>query len=147
MSTFTGLIKNNCLNKSKYSLGFFAFQTCYKKQTFWVFHAPFWDSHFLMKRVVLCDFSKKCFKITEKYSLALCSSFWGEKQFLLIFVPFYWFGQKKLFKQIYIFLQILLFSNMFRKTNFLSISVLVWDIVIFWLKSEVLFYFPKNVSK
>ena len=34
---------------------------------------------------------------TEKHSLAVCGSFRGEKQFLLIFVAFYWFDQKQFF--------------------------------------------------
>ena len=59
------------------------------------------------------------------------------KRFLLIFVHFYWFGQKKLFKQIQIFLRICFFSNLLRKTNFLSILVLLSEIVTFWLKREV----------
>ena len=80
---------------------------------------------------VLCEFSRKCFKTTEKYSLAVRCSLWGEKQFLLILVPFYWFVQKQLFKQIQTFLRICTFSNMLRKTNFLSISVLLSDKVTF----------------
>ena len=35
----------------------------------------------------------------------------GRKQFMLIFVPFYWFDQKKLFKQIQIFLRIFPFQT------------------------------------
>ena len=66
---------------------------------------------------VLCEFSRKCLKTTEKHSLAVRGSLFGEKQFLLILVPFYWFGQKQLFKQIQIFLRIFPFSNMLRKTN------------------------------
>ena len=66
----------------------------------------------------------KCFKTTERHSLAVCGSLCGEKQFLLIFIPFYRFVQN-LFKQIQIFLRICPFSNMVRKINFLSISVLV----------------------
>ena len=89
-----------------------------------------------MKIKVLSDFSQKCFKITEKHSLAVCGSLWGEKQFLLIFHPFYWFDQKQLFKQIQIFLRILPSSNMLRKTNFLTISVLVSEIVTFLTKKR-----------
>ena len=33
-------------------------------------------------------------KTTERHSLAVCGSFCGEKQFLLIFIPFYWFEKK-----------------------------------------------------
>ena len=64
--------------------------------------------------------------------LAVCGSFWGEKQFLLIFVPFYWFDQKQLFEQIQIFLRICPFSNLLRKTYFLCISLLLSEIVIFF---------------
>ena len=65
-----------------------------------------------------------------------------EKQILLIFVPFYWFDQKQLFKQIQFFLWICPFSNMLRKTNFLSFSVLHSEIVTFCLQREDLCEFP-----
>ncbi len=51
----------------------------------------------------------------------------GEKQFLLIFVPFYWLVQKQLFKQIQIFLLVLPFSNLLRKKIFLSTPVLLFE--------------------
>ena len=50
--------------------------------------------------------------------------------------------QKLLFKQIQIFLRNWSFSNVVRKTKFLSISVVVFEIVTFWLKRKVLFEFP-----
>ena len=71
---------------------------------------------------------------TEIHSLGVCGSLCGEKHLLLIFISFYWFDQKQLFKQIQIFLRISQFSNMVRKTNFLSISVLVSEIVTFLTK-------------
>ena len=80
---------------------------------------------FLTKKRIFPLISPKNLKTTEKHSLAVCCSFCGEKQFLLIFVPFYWFEQKQLFKQIQIFLRICPFSNLLRKTNSLSISVLL----------------------
>ena len=55
---------------------------------------------------------------TERHSLAVCGSVFGEKKFLLIFVPFYWFDQKQLFKKIQIFLKISQFSNMVKKQIF-----------------------------
>ena len=82
------------------------------------------------------NFPKNTSKQQEKHCLAVCGSFCGEKQFLLIFVPFYWFDQKHLFKQIQIFLRICPFSNLLRKTNFLSISVLLSEIVNFWTKKR-----------
>ena len=58
--------------------------------------------------------------------------------------PFHRFVQKKLFKQIQIFLLVCPYSNLLRKTNFLSISVILSEIVTFRLKSEV---FSKLVQK
>ena len=63
--------------------------------------ATFWT-----KNRILCEFTRKCFKTTEKHSLAVCGSLWGEKHFLLEFVQFYWFDQKEFFKQIKILLRI-----------------------------------------
>ena len=103
--------------------------------------------YFLTKKEVLCEFPPKCFKTTEKHSLAVCDSIWGEKQFLLIFVPFYWFDQKHLLKQIQIFLRICPLSNMVRKTIFLSISVLVFAMSLLCLKERFSMNFPKNASK
>ena len=83
-----------------------------------------------------------------KPSLAVCGLFWGEKQFLLIFVHFYWFDQKQLFKQIQIFFTIFSFSNLLRKTNFLSISVLLSEIVTFLTKQwSFQWISPQNASK
>ena len=66
---------------------------------------------------------------------------------MLIFILFYWFDQKNLLKQIQIFLRICPFSNMLRKTNFLSISVLVSEIVILCLKRKVLYEFLQKCFK
>ena len=87
---------------------------------------------------MLYEFPQKWFKITERHSLAVCSSLWGEKQFLLIFIPFYWFEQKKKFKQILIFLSICQFSNMVRKTYFWVFQCSFMR-VIFRIKREVLY--------
>ena len=87
---------------------------------------------------MLYEFPQKWFKITERHSLAVCSSLWGEKQFLLIFIPFYWFEQKKKFKQILIFLSICQFSNMVRKHTFWVFQCSFMR-VIFRIKREVLY--------
>ena len=100
-----------------------------------------------LKRKVLYEFPPKCFKTAERHGLEVCGSISGEKQFLLIFIPFDWFEQKQLFKQILIFLRIYLFSNMVRKTNFLSISVIVSAIVILCLKRKVLYEYPQKCLK
>ena len=83
-----------------------------KKKTFWVFQWSFLRVSLLcLKRKVLYEFPQKCFKTTERHSLAICGSVCGEKQFLLIFIPFFWFDQKKLFKQIQIFHRIRTFQT------------------------------------
>ena len=101
------------------------------------FSAHFWDCHFLcLKRIVFYEFLQKCFKTTERHSLAICGLLCGEKQFLLIFIRFDWFDQKHLLKQIQIFLRICPFSNIIRKTNFRSGSVRVSEIVTFMSKKK-----------
>ena len=101
---------------------------------------------FCLKREVPCEFPQKCFKTTEKHSLAACVSLWGEKKFLLIFVHFYSFDQKHLFKQIQIFLRTCPFPNMFKK-NFLSISVLFSGIINSWTtKRSSLWMSPKMLQ-
>ncbi len=82
---------------------------------------------FVLKRKILFEFLQKCFKTTERHSLAVCGSFCGEKQFLLIFILFYLFNQKKKFKQIQIFLRFASFKH--DKKNKLSeyFSALFWD--------------------
>ena len=47
----------------------------------------------------------------QKDNLAVCGSLCGEKEILLIFIPFYWFDQKQLFKHIQIFLRIFPFQT------------------------------------
>ena len=65
------------------------------------------------------------------------SSMWLTLRRKTVFVnifPFWWFNQKNLFKQIQIFLRIWRFSNLLRKTNFLSISLVFSEIVTFGTK-------------
>ena len=82
------------------------------------FSVHFWDSHFY---VLIC----------------------GQIFFLLTFIRFYWFDQKHLLKQIQIFLRIYPFSNMVRKRNSLSISMLVWDSHFMSKKKSSLWISPK----
>ena len=104
--------------------------------------------NFCLKRNVLYEFLPNCFKTTERHSLAVCGSLCGEKEILLIFILHYWFVQKLLFKEIQIFLRICAFSNMVRKTNFLSISALVSEIVTLLAKKKSSLYkLPPNASK
>ena len=90
---------------------------------------------------------QKFFKTTERHSLALCGSLCGAKQFLLIYISFNWFGQKYLFKHIQIFHRIWHFSNMVRKTNFLSIYVLISAIVTIMSKNKSSQWLPKKYFK
>ena len=82
-----------------------------KNQLAEYFNARFCDSHFFVKRKVLYEFPPKCLKTKERHSLTVCRSISGEKQFLVIFIPIYWFDQKKLFKQIQNFLRICPFQT------------------------------------
>ena len=66
---------------------------------------------FMSKKKVLKEFPHKCFKTTERHSLAICGSLCRDKRFLLIFILFYWFDQKQLFKQILTFLSIFPFQS------------------------------------
>ena len=50
---------------------------------------------FMSKKKSLYEFHQKSSKTTERHSLAVCGSLCGEKRFLLIFIPVYWFDEKK----------------------------------------------------
>ena len=52
------------------------------------YSARFCDNNFCLKRNVLYEFPPKCFKTTERPSLAVCGALCGKKHFLLIFIPF-----------------------------------------------------------
>ena len=84
---------------------------------------------------------------TERHSLAACGSHCGEKQFLLIFIHFYMFDQKMLFKHIQIFLRIFPFSNMVRKNKRSDFPVLVSEIATSCLKRKFLNEFPQKCFK
>ena len=68
--------------------------------------------NFCLKIKVLPEFPPKCFITTERHSLAVSGSLYGEKQFLLTFILYYWFVQKQLFKQILIFLSFFPFQTL-----------------------------------
>ena len=126
-------------NKSKFSSGFSPFQTCWEKQIFWVFLCSFLRYSMLVQKKRSSQWiSPKMFQTNRK---ALCGSFWGQKQSLLIF------DQKELFKQIQIFLTIYPFSNVLRKTKFLSIFVLLSEIVTFWTKKWSFQWIIPNMIK
>ena len=129
--------KTFVLTNPNLSQDFTLFKHGKKNKLFEYFSARFWDSHFFdLKEKFSLNFPKNTSKQQKSMSLAVSDSIWGEKQFLLILIPFYRFDQKQLFKQTQIFLMICPFSNMVRKTNFLSISVLVSEIVTFLTKKR-----------
>ena len=149
LSSFTALNKKDCLQQIPIFLWICSCLNLLRKTNFLIISGLLSVILiFLLKREVFFEIPQKCFKTTGKHSLAVCGSSWGDKQFLLIFVPFYWFDPKKLFKQIQIFLRISPFSNLFRKTNFLSISVLLSELInFFYYKETFSVNFPKNSSK
>ena len=102
---------------------------------------------FGQKREVLGEFPQKMLLNKKKHSLSVCGPLCRKKQFWLIFVPFYWFDQKKLFKQIQFFLKIFPFSNMLRKTNFLCFSVLISESHFLDKKEKFAVIFPQKCFK
>ena len=138
MSRFSALYKKGCLQLIQIFLWICPFLNLLRKTNFPSISELLSEKVFFwLKREFFSELARKCFKTTENHSLAVYGSLLGEKQFLLIFVPFYLFVQKQLFKQIQIFLKISPFSKFLRKTNFLSISVLLSEIVTFLKKREV----------
>ena len=83
----------------------------------------------------------------ENHSIAVFGSFWGDKHFFLLFVPFYRFDQKDLFKQKQISLRIHPFSNVLRKLTLWVFLYFFLRESIFWLKREVFCKFDQNASK
>ena len=145
MQHFAGLIKNCCLKKCKFSSGFAPFTHGKKK------NSEYYDTVsaiviLYLKRKVLYKFPPKCFKTTERHSLTVCGSVFGEKQFLLIYVALYWFDQNLLFNKSKFFSVYAPFKHG-KKPNFLSISVVLSEIVSFLLKWEVLCEFPQKCFK
>ena len=59
-----------------------------KKKISEYFSACFLRVTFMSKNKVVYGFPQKCFKTTERHSLAVCVSLCGEKQFLLMIITF-----------------------------------------------------------
>ena len=78
-------------------------------------------------------------KMLQNNTKALFISMWltlWRKTFFVNIYPLLLVWSKQFFKQIQIFLRICPFSNMVRKTNFLSISVIVFESVTFVSKKK-----------
>ena len=88
--------------------------------------------------------------LTKKWSSLWISpkmlTLWRKKVFVDIY-PLLLVWSKQFFKQIQIFLRICPFSNMVRKTNFLSISVIVFEMSLLCLKRKVLYEFLQKCFK
>ena len=148
MSHFTALKKKACLQQIQIFFWICSFSNLLRKTNFLSLSELLSEVvTFMNKKRSFQWISPKKLQNNKKYSLAVCGSYWGEKQFLLIFVPFYWFDRKQLFKQIQISLLDCPFSNLLRKTNFLSISVLHSEIVTFLNKRRSLQWIsPKKLQ-
>ena len=90
---------------------------------------------FMSKKKVLYEFLQKFFKTTERHSLPVCGSLFVEKHFLLIFNPFYWFDQKNCLNKSKFYSGFSPFKHG-KKNKFLTISVLVSEIVTFMYKKK-----------
>ena len=141
------MIKNSSLNKSKFSSGFFSFKHGKKSKLSVFFSARFEIVTFMSERKVLYEFLQKCFKTTERHNLVVCASLCGKKHFFVNIYPLSLVWSKQLFKQIQIFLRIFQFSKMVRKTNYLSISVIVFEIVTFVSKKKNFLWISKKIFK
>ena len=81
--------QKSCLNKSKFSSGFSPFQTWYEKTNFLNISVIVTESiTFISKKKNFYEFLQKCFKTTDRHSLAVCGSICRENRFLLIFILF-----------------------------------------------------------
>ena len=117
-----------------------------RKIIFWVLISYFLRYHFLgAKREIFNEFPGKCLKRTE--NLFVCGSFWGRKQFLVIFVQFHGFDQKYLFPSNQNNSRDMLLFKLLRKITF-------WVINNYFLKCHFLdpkekfsVNFWENVSK
>ena len=100
-----------------------------------------------LKRKFLYEFPKKCSKTTQRLILTVCGSLLWEKQFLLIFVPFCWFDQKQLYKQIQIFLRICPFKHGKKNQVCDYFSARLWDSLALCLKRNVHYEFSQKFFK
>ena len=97
LSPFTGLIKKQLFKQIQIFLRICPFSNLLRKTNFLSISVLLSEIVlFWLKGEVFSEFPQKCFKTTEKKSLAVCGSFWGEKHFF-IFIQFYCFEQKGLF--------------------------------------------------
>ena len=146
LSSFTALNKKGCLQQIQIFLWIFFFSNLFRKTHFLIISELLSEIIFLTKKRIFRKLARKCFKTTGMHSLAVCGLFRGEKQFLLIFVPFYCFEQKGLFTTYPNFpLDLLLFKLVEKKTFWLFQNF--FEIVVFLLKREFFSEFPQKCFK
>ena len=148
LSAFTDLIKNICIYQIQIFLRIYPFSNMVRKRNSLSISVLISEIVILcLKRKVLNEFLQKCFKTTERHSLAVIDLLCGEKQFFFYIYPLYWFDQNNLLKNFQIFHRFCPYSNMVRKTYFLTISVLVSEIVTFMSKkNSFLWISPKMLQ-
>ena len=99
---------------------------------------------FMSKKKVLYEFPKKCLKTTERHSLPVCDSLYGEFFFFFFLFPFSGLIKnnclnKANFSSGFVLLKI------GPKNKFLSISELVSEIVTFMSKKKSSLYISSNM--
>ena len=85
MSPFTCLIKNNYINKFKFSSWFTLLKMVMKNRLSKYFWASLWDRPFLTKKRSFQWISPKMLQNNRKHSLAVYRSLWCEKELMLIY--------------------------------------------------------------
>ena len=148
MSHFTALNKEISLHQTQIFLRLFSFSNLLRK-VFFLFISEllseivtFWN-----KKRSFSKFPQKWFNTTEKHSIDVCGSFWGEKKFLLIFVAIYRFDQNQFFKQSKLSSGFFPFQTY--KKNKLSeyFRATIWDSHLFNYKEKFWVNFTKKNSK
>ena len=133
--------------KFKFSTGFAPIQNCWAKPTFWVILSCLLRVNFLIKRVVFSEFSRKWFKQIGERSLALYGLYWGETKYFVNICPNFLVWKMQLFSPNSNFPLDFTFSNLMRKTNILSVTALLSEVLLFWLKREFFSEFPRKCFK
>ena len=150
MSCFTALYKKGRLQLIQIFLWICHFSNLFRKTNFPSFSELLSERvNFLTKRRTFPWISQKTLQNNRKAYFSCIWLILRRKTFFvnLVLVQFYWFDLKHLFKQIQIFLRICPFSNLLRKKKFLSIFVLLSEIVIFLTKMRIFQWISPKMLK
>ena len=118
----------------------------FKKKNSEYFSASFWHSHFMLKKNSLW-ISPKYFKTTEKHSLSVCGSLWGEKRFLLIFAPFTYLFKNSCLNKFKFTSGFAPFQTCYEKQTLWVFLCSFLREAVLDLKKKFSVNFPKNASK